>query len=105
MGEYWMPVNIDKREYIDPNEVGNSLKRYEWMFDINTAELRWDSATMRRITALIATGKWGERDEIRALSDSGRTSHIRGRVTARDADYDAVEDSWRDVSTEGPPDA
>lgn len=29
MGQYWMPVNIDKREFIDPHRLGTGLKLWE----------------------------------------------------------------------------
>lgn len=30
MGQYHMPVNIDKREYLNPHLFGNGLKMLEW---------------------------------------------------------------------------
>lgn len=29
MGQYWKPVNLDKREYIDPRKLGAGLKLWE----------------------------------------------------------------------------
>lgn len=29
MGQYWMPVNLDKKEYIDPHKLGCGLKLWE----------------------------------------------------------------------------
>lgn len=29
MGQYWIPVNLDKREYIDPHKLGSGLKLWE----------------------------------------------------------------------------
>lgn len=29
MGQYWIPVNLDKREYIDPHQLGAGLKLLE----------------------------------------------------------------------------
>lgn len=29
MGQYWLPVNLDKREYINPHELGTGLKLLE----------------------------------------------------------------------------
>jgi len=31
MGQYWFPVNFDKKEYFDPHEVGSGLKIREQM--------------------------------------------------------------------------
>ena len=29
MGQYWLPVNLDKKEYIHPHELGSGLKLWE----------------------------------------------------------------------------
>ena len=29
MGQYWIPVNLDKKEYIDPHKLGTGLKLWE----------------------------------------------------------------------------
>lgn len=29
MGQYWIPVNLDKREYVDPHQLGTGLKLWE----------------------------------------------------------------------------
>lgn len=29
MGQYWIPVNLDKKEYIDPHKLGSGLKLWE----------------------------------------------------------------------------
>ena len=29
MGQYWIPVNLDKREYVDPHKLGTGLKLWE----------------------------------------------------------------------------
>jgi hypothetical protein len=29
MGQYWKPVNLDKREFIDPHKLGSGLKLWE----------------------------------------------------------------------------
>jgi hypothetical protein len=29
MGQYWIPVNLDKKEYIDPHKLGAGLKLWE----------------------------------------------------------------------------
>lgn len=29
MGQYWMPVNLDKREFINPHKLGSGLKLWE----------------------------------------------------------------------------
>ena len=29
MGQYWLPVNLDKREFVDPHKLGAGLKLFE----------------------------------------------------------------------------
>ncbi len=29
MGQYWVPVNLDKREFVDPHNLGTGLKLWE----------------------------------------------------------------------------
>ena len=29
MGQYWIPVNLDKREYLSPHQLGTGLKLVE----------------------------------------------------------------------------
>lgn len=29
MGQYWLPVNLDKKEFIDPHKLGSGLKLWE----------------------------------------------------------------------------
>ncbi len=29
MGQYWIPVNLDKREFVDPHKLGAGLKLWE----------------------------------------------------------------------------
>lgn len=29
MGQYWIPVNLDKKEYLDPHKLGTGLKLWE----------------------------------------------------------------------------
>lgn len=33
MGQYWLPVNLDKREYINPHELGTGLKLLEQVWN------------------------------------------------------------------------
>jgi hypothetical protein len=68
MGEYWIPTNVTKKEFVHPHRApngGNGLKLGEWH--------NYDSNTKKRIDALIAAGHWSERDDIRAFSDYGST--------------------------------
>ena len=29
MGQYWLPVNLDKREFVNPHKLGAGLKLWE----------------------------------------------------------------------------
>jgi len=32
MGQYWMPVNLDKKEYLHPHDMGDGAKLWEQAF-------------------------------------------------------------------------
>jgi hypothetical protein len=36
MGQYWKPVNIDKREFLDPHKLGCGLKLWEQIANFNS---------------------------------------------------------------------
>lgn len=48
MGQYWIPVNLDKREYIDPHKLGAGMKLLEqaWNAPGTTAALLLLTAAM-----------------------------------------------------------
>jgi hypothetical protein len=39
MGQYWKPVNIDKREFIHPHQLGDGLKLREFLGSTTTTAL------------------------------------------------------------------
>lgn len=39
MGQYWKPVNIDKREFTHPHQLGDGLKLREFLGGATTAAL------------------------------------------------------------------
>lgn len=86
MGEYWKPVNLDKRQQVHPHRVGDGLKLCEWNHE--------GSHTLRAVDGLIEGGVWSPGDEVRVVSDYGGTMHLRGPVSERAADYD---DEWGDA--------
>lgn len=46
MGQYYKPVNLDKREYIHPHSIGNGLKMLEqtgWDYSVDVREPAFDS--------------------------------------------------------------
>lgn len=90
MGEYWMPVNLDKREKVEPHALGDGMKRGEWLDHPA-------SRTNRRVRALIARGEWSVEDEVRAVSDYGQSEPVAGPVTERPATFDEC-DEWPDRS-------
>jgi hypothetical protein len=63
MGEYWKPVNLTKKQSINPHAMGCGLKRGEWHHP--------ESGVMRGIVALLAAGEWEQTDTIVAVSDYG----------------------------------
>lgn len=87
MGEYWKPVNLDKKQQVHPHHVGDGLKFGEWVIPSH-------SNTRRRVEQLVATGVWDEDDEVRIVSDYGGSEHWLGRETDRPADY---HDDWEDA--------
>lgn len=70
MGEYWLPVNVTKREYIHPHELGCGLKHAEW---------NWDgSVVWNRINELFDRNEWSKGDDIRATSDYSSEKQLFG---------------------------
>lgn len=73
MGEYWIPTNVTKKQFVHPHRVDNGLKLREWNWP--------ESATVRRINQLIEEGHWSNRDDIRAFSDYGGELQLHGSPT------------------------
>lgn len=71
MGEYWKPVNLTKREYIHPHDLGDGLKRGEWT--------QAGSATL----ALIAA-RWSDDDVIFDISDYDNVLPRNGNYRGQD---------------------
>jgi hypothetical protein len=89
MGEYWLAVNIDKGEHLDPYDLGGG---YKWA--------GWDepgSYILRAIGALHASGRWALDDEVRAVSDYTGARHLSGKRTERPASF---EEPGKNVSAE-----
>lgn len=86
MGEYWKPVNVTRKEYIHPHNVGCGLKLPEW----NSS----DSAVWR-----IIAKAWSETDDVRAVSDYGGEMQLQGERGAEDVDYEAIHsDDYKEIS-------
>ena len=71
VGEYWKPINLTKREFIHPHELGCGLKLGEWHHH--------DSLVMRRVQELLDQGRWSPTDDIRILSDYGGEMQMYGQ--------------------------
>ena len=59
MGEYWTPVNLTRREYIDATDFGEGYQLGEW------------NRIGSRVMQLIVT-RWPRTDTVGAISDAGR---------------------------------
>ena len=96
MGEYWKPVNLDKRQQVHPHYVDDGLKWREWVSDETGVidERPRDSATRRTVLRLLTEGVWSSSDEIRIVSDYGGSVPWFGPITSRPAEYD---DDWVDA--------
>ena len=41
MGQYWIPVNLDKKEFIEPHKLASGLKLWEQMANFPGTTLRF----------------------------------------------------------------
>lgn len=80
MGVYWMPVNLTKKEYINPRQLGSGLSLRE--------QLGTHPGTAAALLSLLS-GRW-RGDKIAMISDDERGGET----------YDKVRGSYRDVSAE-----
>lgn len=97
MGEYWKPVNVDKRQQVHPHRVGDGLKWREWVSEEQDEPETepFDSDTRRTVQRLIQEGKRSADDEVRIVSDYGGSVPWLGKRTNRSAEYD---DEWTDAA-------
>lgn len=79
MGEYWKPVNMTRREYINPQTLGGGLKLAEWN--------RSGSSTRERMKAV-----WPLTDDVRAISDYGNVMQLCGEPSDEKVTYDDVRE-------------
>lgn len=101
MGEYWKPVNLTRREYVNPHSLRCGAKLGEWNYP--------GSQTRNRVEELIAMGEWSAEDDIRIVSDYGQQMQMYGSpgpepvsTTEDDEDdnnlYSIAGESFADVS-------
>ena len=65
MGEYWKPINITRREFIDPQRLSCGLKLSEWFYE--------SSPVVRLMNA-----KWSRSDVVWAIGDEGARVQLVG---------------------------
>ena len=85
MGEYWKPVNLTKKQFIHPHNVGNGLKLAEWW--------GYDSAVTR-----LMKKRWDDADDVRAVSDYGGQMQLHGEPTGDWPDYGTLEDEFVEIT-------
>lgn len=100
MGEYWKPVNLTRREFIDP-QLSCGLKLPEWN--------HIHSSVRTRIADLVVRGIWSADDDIQALSDYGSSMPLQFLKAGQDLSEEDAEliygdlgDDYLDVSTRDP---
>lgn len=80
MGEYWKPVNVTKREYIDPHDMNDGLKLGEWNLP--------ESGTRR-----LMDERWEESDTVVFVSDYDGFELLRGEFTGEWPTYDTLDEA------------
>ena len=85
MGEYWKPVNVTRRELIDPHRLGCGLKLREWNYP--------SSPVLNLIDA-----KWASTDDVRAVSEEGRQQQLSGTPGGPSPNYRELTDDYVDIS-------
>ncbi len=79
MGEYWHPVNVTRREYINPHDVGDGLKMGEWSWP--------ESATM-----MLMAERWSDTDTVVFVSDYEGLIVCRGKIEGEPPRYDSLDE-------------
>lgn len=85
MGEYWKPVNVTRREYINPHDLDNGLKIREWNWP--------ESRTMKLIAE-----RWSDTDVVVFVSDYESLIVWRGKLEGEPPTYHSLnEDGYTRV--------
>ena len=80
MGTYYIPANLDRREYFHPHRIGYGLKRNEQIHSM---------PSMGAVLLLVLHERWNG-DRVAMIGDGGGNPN--------DADYYEVAQTWRDIS-------
>jgi len=91
MGQYFKIVNYDKREYVDPWEIGGTAKLFEWCANPQAGVFPF----------LLARSDDGERSFRDEYPTAGRWAGDRVALVGdydRSGDYQAAEREFRNVS-------
>jgi len=76
MGQYWIPVNLDKKEFIHPHKLGNGLKLWE-----QAASGYGTSTALIILQAVMPEGRGG--GDLDLNSDDEEYNEIAARVIGR----------------------
>lgn len=106
MGQYWYPVNLTKKEFIDPHKLGSGLKLWEQLANApgTGAALVILCAAMPEprgggdLEANKIIGRWAG-DRIALVGDYAEDGDIKDAPIPASEIYDACrEGEWLDVS-------
>lgn len=103
MGQYWIVVNLDKKEFIHPHKLGSGLKLWE--------QIANHPGTGTALIILLANmperrgggdleeneivGRWAG-DRVILVGDYAEDGDLEGVETAEL--YDIAQDEWKDIS-------
>lgn len=118
MGQYWIPVNLDKKEFINPHKLGTGLKLWEQLAnhpgtgaalivlcaaereergggDLNLIDNKGEAVTI--------VGRWAG-DRIAFVGDYAEDSDLPAQFNARQiwtkCMGESRDDNWKDISEE-----
>lgn len=92
MGEYWMPVNLTRREFIHPHHMDCGLKLGEWW--------EWNDQPVRSPVRDVMERRWSQADDVRAVSDYGGKLQLWGEPGDRPwPEYDTLEDEFKEIDS------
>jgi len=107
MGQYWLPVNLDKKEFVDPHKLGTGLKLWEQLANqhgtgsaliILTAAMpdRRGGGDLQEAEII---GRWAG-DRIAIVGDYAEDTDLPEQFNAASI-YDACQEGeYKDVSAE-----
>ena len=84
MGEYWFPVNLTRKQFIHPHDLGCGLKLAEWTYPGSPV--------------LEAVSRWNKEDSIGILSDYDGWVPVTA-CESGPPPYDSMRDEYEVVTT------